>query len=61
MNCDLSFSANTNADLIPISYSKVRALKTISLIYKHTYLVTKTDKIYMKKKYLYKYCPLEDI
>ena len=58
---DLSFSTDTNANLILINYTKVKALKIISLIYKFIYLVTKTDKTYIKKKCLYKYCPPKDI
>jgi hypothetical protein len=54
------FSANTNTILILISCIKVRTLKAISLIYKYICLIIKADKTYIKKKYLYKYCPPKD-
>jgi hypothetical protein len=57
---NLSFSANTNTDLISTSCLKIRASKTISLIYKYTCLVTEADKTHIKKKYLYKYYPPKD-
>ena len=57
---NLSFSADTNIDLILTSYIKVGALKTISLIYKYTCLVTEADKTRIKKKYLCRYCPPKD-
>ena len=54
------FSANTNIDSISTSYTKAGASKTISLIHKYTYLVTKADKTCIKKKYLCRYCPPKD-
>jgi len=58
-NVNTNFSADINTDLISISYTKVRASKTISSIYKHTCLVTEADKARIKKKYLCN-CPSKD-
>ena len=44
----------TNTSLILITYI-TQILRQVSLIYKHTYMVIKEEKAYIKKRYFYKY------
>ena len=46
--------ANTN--LILTTYI-IQTLRYISLIYKYTRTVIKEEKVYIKKRYFYNYCP----
>ena len=46
----------TNTSLIPTTYM-TQTSKQVSLIYKHTYMVTKEEKAHIKKHYFCKYCP----
>ena len=49
--------ANTSS--IPTTYI-TQILRQVSLIYKHTYIATKEEKAYIKKRYFYRYCPPQD-